>query len=74
MENRYKPIHPASVPWAAVAPIVVLVVCFIGYCLYDLVKHPHVRRLPRWAWVLICFASMPLGGISYLLWGRSDDR
>jgi hypothetical protein len=29
-----------------------------------------VRYLPKWAWVLICIASVPLGGVIYLLIGR----
>ena len=58
--------------WAAFAPIIVLAVAFVAYCLVDIARHP-VRHLPKWAWVLICLVSIPLGGIVYLLVGR-DHR
>lgn len=63
-----------GVPWAAIAPLVVLAVLFAGYCLADLVRHPNTRQLPPWVWAVICIASIPFGGIAYLLFGRSDDR
>ena len=63
-----------SVPWAALAPIAVLAIGFVGYCLVDMVRHAKVRNLPRWAWVVISLGSVPLGGIAYLIFGRSEDR
>jgi hypothetical protein len=59
----------AGVPVAALAPLVVLAVVFVGYCRFDL-SRAHVRYLPKWAWALICLASIPVGGIVYLLVGR----
>jgi len=59
----------ASLPWAAIAPLIVLAVAFVAYCLYDL-SRAHVRHLPKWAWALVCVASVPLGGILYLTIGR----
>jgi len=35
----------------------------------DLARSP-VRYLPKWAWALICFFSVPIGGIVYLLVGK----
>jgi hypothetical protein len=61
-----------SVPWAAIAPLAVLAVAFVGYCLFDL-SRGDVRYLPKWAWALLCVVSIPLGGIVYLLIGR-DHR
>jgi hypothetical protein len=58
-----------SVPWAAIVPVVVLALAFVAYCLYDL-SRSQVRHLPKWAWALICVASVPLGGILYLTIGR----
>lgn len=60
------------VPIAALLPIVVLAVAFLVYCLVDIARHP-VKHLPKWAWVLIAVASVPAGGIVYLLVGR-DHR
>lgn len=59
---------------AALAPILVIVVGFVGYCLVDLARAPSVKFLPKWAWVLVCVASVPIGGIVYLLVGREDRR
>jgi hypothetical protein len=54
---------------AALLPLILLGVAFVGYCLYDLIRH-EVRYLPKWAWALICVLSIPIGGIVYLLVGR----
>lgn len=58
-----------DVPWAAIAPIIVVALGFIAYCLIDLSRH-EVRYLPKWAWAVICVLSVPMGGIVYLLVGR----
>ncbi len=58
-----------SFPWAAFAPLIILAVSFVGYCLHDIARH-DVNHLPKWAWVLICVLSVPLGGVIYLLVGR----
>lgn len=60
-----------QVPWAALAPVLVLLAAFVGYCLFDLYRSP-VRYLPKWAWAIICLASVPLGGIVYLTVGRAQ--
>ncbi|MCK2218963.1 PLD nuclease N-terminal domain-containing protein [Actinomadura sp. ATCC 31491] len=58
-----------DIPVAALAPLVVVLGLFLAYCLVDLARS-RVRYLPKWAWALICVASVPLGGIVYLLVGR----
>ena len=58
-----------SVPWAAIAPLIVLALAFVAYCLYDL-SRSDVKYLPKWAWALVCLASIPVGGIVYLTVGR----
>ncbi|MFC4119837.1 PLD nuclease N-terminal domain-containing protein [Nonomuraea zeae] len=58
-----------TIPLAAIVPLVVVVGLFVGYCLVDLAR-AKVRFLPKWAWVLVCVASVPFGGIVYLLIGR----
>jgi Phospholipase_D-nuclease N-terminal len=57
------------IPTAAWLPFIVLAVAFVAYCLYDL-SRTNVRYLPKWAWAVICFLSIPVGGIIYLLIGR----
>ncbi len=58
-----------AIPWAALAPIVVVAVGFIAYCLVDLARS-DVQNLPKWGWALIIVFVNPLGGIAYLLVGR----
>jgi ABC-2 type transport system ATP-binding protein len=51
-----------------------LVGALLAYCVIDIVRH-EVRVLPKWAWVVLCFASVPLGAVIYLAVGRAgrDD-
>ena len=64
-----------EIPWAAVAPLLLVAFGFVAYCLFDL-SRSEVRYLPKWVWALICLLSIPIGGIVYLLVGRepSGDR
>ena len=55
----------------AFAPILILLLAFVGYCLWDLTR-TNVRYLPKWAWVIIVVISVPLGGILYLAVGRDQ--
>ena len=60
-----------DIPWAALAPIILLALGFVAYCWVDIVRN-EVRYLPKWGWALICLLSVPMGGIVYLLVGRSQ--
>jgi ABC-2 type transport system ATP-binding protein len=53
------------------APLVIAIVGFEVYCLVEVVRRP-VRTLPRWIWAVICLASIPVGGVLYLLLGRGE--
>ena len=57
--------------WAALAPLIVLSIGFVVFCIVDIVRH-DVRHLPKAAWIVICCVSIPLGGIVYLLVGRGS--
>lgn len=57
---------------AALLPLAVLCLLFLAWCLLDLSRH-EVKHLPRWAWVVIVVASIPTGGIVYLLVGRGEE-
>ena len=59
----------ADAPLAALLPLIILGVAFVGYCLFDLSRN-DVRYLPKWAWAVICLLSVPVGGIIYLTVGR----
>ena len=53
----------------ALLPLALLAIGFVGYCIVDIVRS-DVRYLPKWAWILISAASIPFGGLVYLLIGR----
>jgi hypothetical protein len=56
----------------ALAPLILLAVGLVAYCLVDIVRSPRVRLLPKPVWALIVVGgSFPLGAVAYLLWGRS---
>ncbi len=58
-----------DINWAAIAPLIVLAVGFVVFCLVDIARH-DVKYLPKWVWAIICCFSIPIGGIVYLLIGR----
>jgi hypothetical protein len=49
----------------------VALVCFVIYCWVDIFRAEEVRHLPKWLWAVICIVSVPLGGIIYLVYGKS---
>jgi ABC-2 type transport system ATP-binding protein len=53
------------------APLIVALAAFEVYCLVEVVRRP-TRTLPRWLWAVICLASVPLGGVLYLVLGRGE--
>jgi hypothetical protein len=55
----------------ALAPLLLLALVLVAYALFDLVRAPAVRYLPKWAWALICVVSLPLGPLAYLMLGRA---
>jgi uncharacterized integral membrane protein len=59
----------ANIPWAALAPIFVVLLALQIYCVVD-VTRADVRYLPRWGWALVVLLANPIGGIVYLLAGR----
>ena len=61
-----------NINWAAIAPLIVVALAFVGFCLYDISRH-DVRYLPKWVWAIICCVSIPVGGIVYLLIGREPS-
>jgi hypothetical protein len=65
-------VFAADVSIAAVLPLLLVAAGFVIYCVVDIARAPSVKHLPKWAWVLICLLFVPLGGIVYLLVGRSD--
>ncbi|MET8430278.1 MULTISPECIES: PLDc N-terminal domain-containing protein [unclassified Nocardia] len=62
----------SNIPVAALVPLIVVGLGFVGFCWYDL-SRTRVKYLPKWAWAIICLISIPLGGIIYLIVGRDGD-
>ena len=54
------------------APIIILEVVLVGFCLYRLTKY-RVKFLPKWAWALIIIFIQLIGGIAFLLIGRERE-
>ena len=59
--------------FAALAPLLLLTLAFVIFCIVDLIRAEHVKGLPKWAWALVIILSVPLGGIVYLVWGRGES-
>ena len=59
----------------ALAPVVLLVVGLVIYCLVDLIRAPAVRHLPKPLWALIILiGSVPIGPVLYLVLGRERHQ
>jgi hypothetical protein len=57
---------------AAIAPIVILLIAWVVFALYDL-SRSDVKYLPKWLWAVIIVVSIPLGGVVYFLIGRDGS-
>ncbi|WP_201774478.1 PLDc N-terminal domain-containing protein [Demequina aurantiaca] len=66
-------VETTDVPWAALVPILVILLAFVVFCWVDISRHA-VKHLPKWAWAIIVAISIPLGGIVYLIVGRDSNR
>jgi Phospholipase_D-nuclease N-terminal len=60
----------SSIPWANIGPFIIIELSLDLVCVLDMLRHGGVRRLPRWAWMVLALLTNPLGGIAYLLFGR----
>ena len=56
---------------AALVAVIAVTAGLTAYCLADLALARDVRTLSRGVWAVICLASMPLGGILYLVAGKA---
>jgi len=59
-------------PIAALAPLIVLGVAFVGYCEWDLSKSTP-QFGPRWLWAVVIALSVPVGGIAWLMFGKQPE-
>jgi len=58
-------------PIAALVPLILLAAGWVAYGWWDLSKS-QVQYLPKWGWALVIALSVPLGGVVFLLIGRTD--
>jgi|HubBroStandDraft_3_1064219.scaffolds.fasta_scaffold355062_1 hypothetical protein len=54
----------------AVIMVIAVVLVFEVCCLVDIARAKEVHRLDGATWALICLATLPLGGLLYLTFGR----
>jgi hypothetical protein len=66
---RLAQVLPVQGLWPTIL-LLVLAVCFDGFCLVDLARAREVRYLAKPWWVLACLIQTPFGGIMYLSAGR----
>lgn len=55
----------------AVVAAVAVLVGFEVFCLRDLVRADGVRTLTKPIWAVLCLFTIPLGGMLYLVFGRT---
>ncbi len=53
-------------------PLAILAAAYLGFCYVELARRP-ARHLPKPVWALIITASIPVGGIVFLLVGRGES-
>ena len=52
------------------APLILVLIIYVLFCIRDIIKAQTTRYLPKWTWILICLVSIPLGGILYFIIGK----
>lgn len=62
----------ANIPWALVAPLLVLQLVLALVAIVDIARI-HETRGPKWMWVLISLFVNTLGPIAYFIIGRKSQ-
>ncbi|MER1958728.1 MAG: PLD nuclease N-terminal domain-containing protein [Solibacillus sp.] len=62
----------ANIPWALVAPLLVLQLVLALLAIVDIVRIYETRG-PKWMWVLISLFVNTLGPIAYFIIGRKSQ-
>lgn len=62
----------ANIPWALIAPLLVLQLVLALVAIIDIVRI-HETRGPKWMWVLISLFVNTLGPILYFIIGRKSQ-
>jgi nucleoside recognition membrane protein YjiH len=61
-----------DVPWALLAPLLIIQVILLVVALVDLAKIEKTNG-PKWMWAVICILFRMLGPIAYFLVGRKNN-
>lgn len=62
----------ANIPWALIAPLLVLQLVLALVAIIDIVRI-HDTRGPKWMWILIALFVNTLGPILYFIVGRKSQ-
>ncbi len=58
---------------AVLAPVVVIELALLAYCLVDLARRERVAGGRKWPWALLIILVGGLGPMAYLLLGRRES-
>lgn len=62
----------ANIPWALIAPLLVLQVILAAVAIVDIVR-VHETRGPKWLWVIVSLFVNTIGPILYFVVGRKSQ-
>ncbi|MGZ9584752.1 PLD nuclease N-terminal domain-containing protein [Paenibacillus marinisediminis] len=60
-----------QVPWAAIAPLIVIQLVLVIFALISLVRADRVNG-PKWMWALIIVLGQMFGSIVYFIFGKKE--
>lgn len=61
-----------DIPWALIAPVLVIQLILMVVALIDLLKI-HATRGPKWLWLVIIIVGTLFGSIAYFIVGRKQS-
>ncbi|AWE05996.1 transcriptional regulator [Lysinibacillus sp. 2017] len=61
-----------NIPWALVAPLLILQLVLAAVAIVDIVR-AHETRGPKWLWILISLFMNTIGPILYFIIGRKNQ-
>ncbi len=62
----------SNIPWALIAPLLVLQLVLAAVAIVDIVR-AHETRGPKWLWILISLFVNTIGPVLYFIIGRKNQ-
>lgn len=62
----------ANIPWALIAPLLVLQFVLAAVAIVDIVRARQTRG-PKWVWILVSLFVNTIGPIIYFIFGRKNQ-